>query len=129
VEGGSTNIVDSSAPVNPSGGPASVDTLGTSGSSPAVDCEDDTILELATPGFVSVSSDSNVFVFSKDDPNFKDPRDLERVSESDSDNIELDLDLEDDFMSDADLPSAKQMKGDVKGKRAKVDGIWEKHKK
>lgn len=64
----------------------------------------------------------------------KDPKDQERIAKSDLDNSEPDLDSDDDFMSDdfmsaADLPGAKQMKGDVKGKRAKVDGIREKHKK
>jgi hypothetical protein len=129
VEGGSINIVDSSVPVNPSGRPVSVDAPGTSGSSPAVDREDDTILEPSTSRIINVSSDSSKFVFSEDNPNFKDLRDRERVSESDSNNTEPDLDSDDDFMSDADLPGAKRMKGDVKGKRAKVDGIREKYKK
>jgi hypothetical protein len=38
------------------------------------------------------------------------------------------LDLDDDFIFDADLLGAKRRKSE-KGKRAKVDGVWEKQKK
>ena len=87
--------------VNLSGG------RGTSGSFLTVDREDNTILEFSTPGIVEVSSDSSTFVFSEDNPNFKDPRDQERVLRSNSDDPKSDLDLDDNFMSDAHLPSAK----------------------
>jgi hypothetical protein len=94
-----------------------------------VDCEDNTILELSTPGIVEVSSGSNMFVFSEDNPNFKDPRDHEKVLRSNSDDPESDLDLDDNFIFDADLPSTKWIKDDVKRKKSKVKGFWEKYKK
>jgi hypothetical protein len=89
---------------------------------------------LSTPGIVNVSNDSNAFVYSKDNPNFKDPKDRARELESESDDLDPDLpnydslDSEDDFVSDSDLPGAKRRKFE-KGKRAKVDGVRGKQKK
>jgi hypothetical protein len=134
AKGGSTNMVAACALPNPRGGPAFLDAPPTSGSSATADCEEDTVLELSTPGIVNVSNDSNAFVYSKDNPNFKDPKDRARELESESDDLDPDLpnydslDSEDDFVSDSDLPGAKRRKFE-KGKRAKVDGVRGKQKK
>jgi hypothetical protein len=61
AKGGSTNMVAACALPNPRGRPAFLDAPPTSKSSVAADCEEDTILELSTPGIVNVSSDSNCF--------------------------------------------------------------------
>jgi hypothetical protein len=81
---GSTNMVAACALPNPSSRPAFIDAPPTSGSSAAADCEEDTVLELSKPVIINVSSDSSSFVYSEDDPNFKDLKDRARELESES---------------------------------------------
>ena len=88
AEGGSTNMVVACVLPNPCSGPTFLDALSTFGSSMAADCKEDIVLEMSTSGIVNVSSDSSAFVYFKDDPNFKDPKDWARKLESESDDLD-----------------------------------------
>ena len=134
VEGGSTNMVAACALLNPSDRLVFVDALPTSRSSAAADCEEDTILEFSMPRIVNVSSNSSAFPYSKDYPNFKDPKDRARELEFESDDLDPNLSnfdslySDDDFVSNANLPGTKRRMSE-KRKKAKVDGVREKKKK
>jgi hypothetical protein len=81
------------------------------------------------PAVVPISSDSSAFVHFEDDPSFQDPADQFKVP-SESKEPEPDLsneDSSDDFMSDLDLPAAKQQKVEMEKRKSKVN--WKRNKK
>jgi hypothetical protein len=89
----------------------------------AVVDQGDVVLELSVPAVVPISSDSGAFVHSEDDPSFQDPVDQFKVP-SESEEPEPDLsneDSSDDFMSDLDLPAAKQRKVEMEKRKSKVN--------
>ena len=83
----------------------------------------DVVLALSMPTVVPISSDSNVFVYSEDDPSFQDLADQFKIP-SESEEPEFDLsneDSSDDFMSNLDLPATKQRKFEMEKNNSKVN--------
>lgn len=78
--------------------------------------EGDTEVDLSMPAVIPVSSESSAYVYSEDDPSFKDPADQVRVpSESDLDGSDDEMTEGSDFSDFQDLDEVRKQRKIAKG--------------